>query len=570
MRSILKAASFAAVAWAAAAVLGGSPAIAGGHDHGSREVAGTYLSGDFHQHTYYTDGSTTFPYVMEKNNAYGLDWWANSEHGGSRNRDGLGHLWTDTLYYPTNPILGDVSGTPQAMWRWQSLQEYVYPDIQVARLLYPTKKIFSGLEWNVPGHEHCSTGIVADDATAISAFEFIFDASDNDTSRNGEVTEYGTLEKRNGKTYTGPGVWTDKSFPDRHLDAVAGCAWMQEQKDAGAIEDGWIVFAHVERDGAWTAEDGGGYNVEHFRDFNNAGPDVCFGFEGAPGHQTSKDRGGFGMSAFGGTWGGAGYYTAAVGGLWDALLGEGRRYFNFASSDFHSYATGFEKGGGDFHPGEYQRDRVYVEDADRDGDYSHAEIVAGMRSGNSFHVMGDLVTELEFTAQSGRGKQVPMGGNLRVARGEGINLTIRFKSPATNTCPDFAGSHDCAPPVVDHIDLIAGEITGKKQPGTPEYTMASNPTTRVLKSFTAADWTVDAEGYNVINYRIRKPEKDLYFRLRGTNLAPNTPCETDPAGNPLPDFIASACNGSTFDGPREAYADLWFYTNPIFADVNGR
>ncbi len=28
---------------------------------------GEWLSGDFHQHTYYTDGSTTFDFVMEKN-----------------------------------------------------------------------------------------------------------------------------------------------------------------------------------------------------------------------------------------------------------------------------------------------------------------------------------------------------------------------------------------------------------------------------------------------------------------------------------------------------------------------
>jgi hypothetical protein len=27
---------------------------------------------------------------MEKSNEYGLDWWANSEHGGSRNREGDG------------------------------------------------------------------------------------------------------------------------------------------------------------------------------------------------------------------------------------------------------------------------------------------------------------------------------------------------------------------------------------------------------------------------------------------------------------------------------------------------
>ena len=85
----------------------------------------------------------------------------------------------------------------------------------------------------MPGHEHCSTGIVADDAAAISAFEFIFDASDNDTSRIGEVTAYGTLAKQQRQDLPGPGVWTDKTFPERHLDAVAGCAWMQEQKDAG-------------------------------------------------------------------------------------------------------------------------------------------------------------------------------------------------------------------------------------------------------------------------------------------------------------------------------------------------
>lgn len=30
----------------------------------------------------------------------------------------------------------------------------------------------------MPGHEHCSTGIVAHDASAISAFEFQFDGSD--------------------------------------------------------------------------------------------------------------------------------------------------------------------------------------------------------------------------------------------------------------------------------------------------------------------------------------------------------------------------------------------------------
>jgi hypothetical protein len=68
---------------------------------------GEWLAGDFHQHTLYTDGSTTFDFVMSKNNEFGIDWWANSEHGGARNRDGEGISWLDTTKYPVNPILGD-------------------------------------------------------------------------------------------------------------------------------------------------------------------------------------------------------------------------------------------------------------------------------------------------------------------------------------------------------------------------------------------------------------------------------------------------------------------------------
>ena len=109
-----------------------------------------FLPGDFHQHTLYTDGSFPFQEAMRQNNYYGLTWWANSEHGGERNRDGEGNYWDE---YPENPILGDYeeSGGHQEMWRWQSLRDYVYPDIELARQLYPDKTIISGLEQNVPG-----------------------------------------------------------------------------------------------------------------------------------------------------------------------------------------------------------------------------------------------------------------------------------------------------------------------------------------------------------------------------------------------------------------------------------
>lgn len=543
---------------------------------GDAKQKGQWLSGDFHQHTLYTDGSTSFDFVMEKNNAFGLDWWANSEHGGERNRDGNGKFWDDPTVYPANPILGalELSAGHQEMWRWQSLRDYVFPDILETRTLYSQKRVFSGLEWNVPGHEHCSTGVVAEDAAAISAFEYQFDSSDDDFSRDGEDTPYGILSKQNGKFnfLQGPAsvLTTSKSPQDRHLDAVAGCSWMQNQYAAKRIDNAWIIFAHIERNGPWETS---GYNIEHFRDFNNAAPDIAFGFEGAPGHQVNNDRG-FGNAVtcgadgvctsedFGGTYGGVGYYSAQVGGLWDALLGEGRRWFNYANSDYHRHYTA---GGDDFYPGEYQKTWVYAVDKNRDGDFSLDEIADGMRSGNTYFVHGDLINHLEFQAQN-KNDIVPMGGDVKAGGTiKNLKLKIKFKSPESNNCMPNEYITSCVPPKVDHIDLIAGEITGKVEPGDPNYTNATNPTAKVVATFSAKDFETDKEGYSTIVYHIKNVDKNMYFRLRGTNLAPNTPYETDAEGNPLPDALATKHLG--IDGAQEAWNDLWFYSNPIFVYV---
>ncbi|MFZ5770058.1 MAG: hypothetical protein ACOY4W_01385, partial [Thermodesulfobacteriota bacterium] len=468
-----------------------------------------------------------------------------------------GVKWLDTSKYPVNPILGDFP-EKGLMYRWQSLRDFVYPDIERNRDLYADRKIASGLEWNVPGHEHCSTGIVAEDAGAISAFEFIFDKSDDDTSRVGEETPYGVLAKQNGKIYEwvdGSKIITSKSVEEQHADAVAACAWMQQQLDAGRIDNGWIVFAHIERNGAWST---GGYDINNFRDLNNAGPDVCFGFEGAPGHQVNSDRGGFDTAeAFGGTYGGTGFYTATVGGLWDALLGEGRHWYNFASSDYHRHYTA---GGDDFYPGEYQKTWTRAVDANRDGDISLDEIADGLRSGNSFHVMGDLINALEFTARQ-NSRVAAMGGDLQLSKHKSAKdplvIKIKFMSPATNNNGDT--------PVVDHIDLIAGDITGPVSPDSPDYGKATNESARVIATFTSADWEVDEDGYNVITYPVSGLDKSMYFRLRGTNQPVGAPFETDEMGNPLADSLATANLG--LDGAEEAWADLWFYSNPIFVKV---
>jgi hypothetical protein len=557
----------------ALAALLGLPSAAGAHEHGHgrghEREGGRWVAGDFHQHTLYTDGATPFDYVMSRNDMFGLDWWANSEHGGARNRDGNGFFWDDPAYHPPGLILGDLStsGGHRNMWRWQSLRDFAFPDVLEAREAYPRRRVFSGLEWNVPGHEHCSTGILARDAAAISAFEFMFDASDTDTSRVGEVTPFGTLAKVNGRTYPGG---ASKPPPARHADAVAACAWMQAQRRAGTIEDGWIVFAHVERAGPWTAAGAGGYNVEHFRDFNNAGPDVCFGFEGAPGHQVNEWRGLGNVVTcdasaqactsrdFGGTYGGVGFYTAKVGGLWDALLGEGRHWFAFANSDYHAHHT---IGGDDFFPGEYQKQWVFAPGEGRAPTYRG--IVEGLRSGRAFFAHGDLVEALELTVSQGR-ERAEMGGTLVMDGGRHrrpVEITIRFRSPPFNNLG--------ARPAVDHVDLIGGEITGLALPGTPAYADPTNPTAAVLASFKVADHPAGPDGFHTITWRPGELTAPMYFRVRGTNLGCGVAGETGPA-LPLPsaDHCAPLPDALTFPNTAlKAFADLWFYSNPVFVEL---
>lgn len=95
-----------------------------------------------------------------------------------------------------------------------------------------------------------------------------------------------------------------------------------------------------------------------FRNGNNTAPRVYVGFEGSPGHQAGPlvggDRGSYGNYP---THGGYDQMTACVGGLWDSLLGEGRRWWITAASDSHVHWT---RGGSDFWPGEYSKTYVHA------------------------------------------------------------------------------------------------------------------------------------------------------------------------------------------------------------------
>ena len=534
-----------------------------------------YQPGDFHQHTLYTDGSDPFMEVMMENNKYGLEWWANSEHGGERNRDGNGNYWDDPLVYPVNPILGDYeeSGGHQEMWRWQSLRDYVYPDILDTRALYPEKTVVSGVEWNVPSHEHCSTAIYQydDTADAISEFEYRFDRSGDDTSRDGEASlldGFGDLAKTN----------------DTEVDAILAVEFMQAVKDQG-FGDAWVVPAHIERAISYTVAD--------FRNWNNAGPDVAFGFEGAPGHQTSGDRGFRRSADGGGTYGGSGWYCAEVGGLWDALLSEGRNWWNFASSDYHRHWT---EGGSDFWPGEYQKNYTYIDSGNPD---QLQAVFDGVRSGDTYHVMGDLIDELQFTAKS-KNETAMMGERLVIKAGDTVKIKIKVHDPqGTNHCPLDMENPSLAQigiyqplnmPTLDHIDLIAGEWMDSKIDPSDEvaYNDATNPTTAVVATFDR-NGGENKNGYMTYVFTYKAEEgKNMYFRLRGTNMPANVPFETDADGNPLADSLANdnlygsmdadmleemlfddviIGTNSKLDEVAEAYADLWIYSNPIFVEV---
>ena len=98
-------------------------------------------------------------------------------------------------------------------------------------------------------------------------------------------------------------------------------------------------------------------------------------------------------------------------------------------------------------------------------------------------------------------------------------------------------------------------------PGTPEYRKDTNETTRVLKRFETRGQKPGKSGWITLSFTLPSTQQPMYFRLRGTNLAPSTPNETDTEGNPRPDDLM------TPNDAAKAYRDLWFYSNAIFVYV---
>lgn len=637
--------------------------------------AGEYKSGDFHNHTTCSDGSTSVKTLTRESLNY-LDWFIHVGHSGRGTRNcnisdfiGINRdsefnrgLWVNSLPNGEDDIKGDVTtqnvrtGTPvRAMWRWQSLQEHNLGGIVDERNLpgNEEKVAFLGLEWVVPGHEHSSnsisTGNYSDtpNADGMAKFEYCFARNSDDTSQGGGQGWTCELSQQNneviktlfaGRPEEGIADYNSTlsgginiNDAGEHVKSTAGVLWMQENYP----DEAFAVQAHVERQGAYIENDDEGYNVEHMRDWNTVAPDVAFGFESQPGHQAQYNRGSYnagrptsGLFTFGGT----GCYGAAeaakpgmdfdgtelsqadflagadyevvgdtqdpakvtvcrpgVRTMWDAMLSEGRKFWFFASSDWHNRGSfgplDFESTN-DFWPGEYQQNFVWVDDEEAADPAK--EIIKGLRSGNSYTVQGQLIEDLQFLVcvASSRTECATMGETLTVDPGTQLAVYVSMTDPKGTNNSKYSFDNPSLlqiglnvpvnEPQLEQVDLIYGEVGRMYTPADEEYYDPMAPETTVI----AQTWSTSNGLPRFSKKRLRymmTATADSYLRLRGSNIPAGTPNERDADGNPLSDNLSdnipctdSACPAHVFGvltADLEAWADLWFHSNPVFIDV---
>lgn len=643
---------------------------------------GTYLSGDFHNHTVCSDGSTSVETLTKKSLEY-LDWFIQADHSGDGNRDcafddpssGLATsvtTWSQTIGNAAIKGL-QANGQPKSatgfMWRWQALEEFEYPQTTGAASEYNAdhgthKPAFQGVEWVVPGHEHSSVSVITDqfplaggNAAGLAQFEYCFAASSDDTSGGAGQGWTCSISAANNQRLInrftadpvnqGPADYNASLNPATqinindtgdHVKSTAGVFWLKENH----LGKSYAVQAHLERAGAFRPGANNGYNIEHLRDWNSAAPSIAFGFESQPGHQAASNRGEYAAArsstvASAGlfTYGGTGCYAAAeasqpgfdfdgvaltaddfkatgrfpevadsappssvtlcrpgVRTVWDALLSEGRRFWFFANSDWHNRGTftfNERQSAQDFYPGEYQRTHVYV--VSRHVDDPAQDIVDGMRSGNLYATMGDLITDLDYQVCSGD-VCANMGETLTIASGADITVRVRAHDPAgPNNSPytfnnpalvQVGINEPLNTPTLRHVDLIIGRVREPANPTSKQYRNQLAPSsTRIEAKYTAdgpRKWTTDGE-WIVINHVKKNITASGYVRLRGSNMPAGTPNERDADGNPLRDDLANniACSdpacpahvNGIFDKDVEGWGDLWFYSNPVFINVIG-
>jgi hypothetical protein len=426
------------------------------------------------------DARYATPINARKAREYGLQWMVTTDHGG-----------------PNHSKLN---------------LERAYAELRMSRKLVPEILQFYGMELNLPAMDHHTLIIPNSEQEAAMLFdiESRFDANEAwpiDPSRNSEAMTQRALE---------------------HMRTLPRLP---------------ILFAnHPSRSAKGISQ----YGLDEPRELranNDLAPSVYLGMEGAPGHQAdtlapdgTPKRDATGRPAgFRGAYGNAGAHTlggfdqmtAIVGGLWDSLLGEGRRFWIVATSDSHVNYTESSAPGSDFWPGQYQKTYVHAE-------RTYEGILDGLRSGRIFVVAGDLISELDVTARN-QSTNASAGGTLTVKAGEDVSVAIRFRDPnAKNPRGDD--------PRVARVDLIVGDVN---VPGRDQNN-DKNASTRVIARFTNKDWNCNGDVCAFVT-TLPRVARNIYLRVRGTSTQDTEPVMDVPGENP--------------------WQDLWFYSNPLFIEV---
>jgi hypothetical protein len=429
-------------------------------------------------------------------------------------------------------------------------------DVIATRAAYPAMLLYQGLEWNIPGAEHGTIFFAPgpNESALLHTFEKSFDG----------VVVYGA-----GATKNDPAV---------EAKAVEGLRWMADQLTAGKAPAGLFLANHPSRRGLDSPHE--------IRAWNDAAPGIAVGMEGAPGHQASGmavasdgpevARGFYDFAPSANshlayplesyrTFGGFDWMTATVGGLWDSLLSEGRRWWITANSDAHAVyrdsivrgggtpanyddpaspyygAYGdpidtlvMQKGNGDFWPGAYSRTVVGALAR------TYADVMAGIGDGRMWVTHGDLIWGLDARL-SRLGEDalgVTLGGTFQAERGEDADLRIRITLPKM---ANFNGDR----PKLRRVDVITAPITGR----SADHDRFTAPGAAIVGSY-----DVDVVGKSEIQLRhvFRNVRAPFYVRLRGTDGNASGPGSIEPRLDPV---------------PVDPWKDLWFYSNPIFVSI---
>ncbi len=528
------------------------------------QTQGQWMNGEYHTHTGQSKDATSS--FMSLNNVLAAAFrnedvlqndinsaaqFDNIQHGDAFDFLGL----ADHLRQSYNGVDGQGNGKYNTAF-------YVAVQAQIRELEklqvkgeYADKLLNSGFEWDMPGLDHASVGILdengAPSLSGIHAFEWLYASQ----SSGDDPTSLFTLDKK-ADDMDEQAVYGGRRHNGQPETAYEAAAWLEKNYPAS-----YLLPNHPSRHKGGSGE----VTVEHLRRLNDAAPNAVFGFEGMPGNQMS----GSGRCELpdGAIRNGADEMIAVTGGVWDAMLSEGRRFYNFANSDFHFKVSADEQYSSGYWASEYSANQVWVEPGD-DQQFTFSDVVEGMRSGNTYSVYGNLISELSFTVSDGS-SSATMGGDLDANAGDTLTVTVRFKADGVNNYESLynhsTGITVDNTPELDHVDLIMGHVTGKV--AEDQYNSTANTDAKIVKTFSKEELASAKgdDGFYSLTFTTAA-DSDLYFRLRGTTVS-----QVDENGDPLADANYSCINDNStrFDTINDSnYASLCFYTNPVWVTVS--